>query len=104
MVFRHQRGNTVLVLLVVGDRKTTVLAAGEAVTGVASARDRDELEAHAGHTGAVVIGGEVVGDCYGKAARPAAAVVVGIEVAAAAATGGGNQISEKRPEGRPTVW
>lgn len=90
-------------MLLVGDRKTTVLAAGEPATGAVSARGRDELEAHVGHTGAVAIGGEVAGDCCGKAARPAAAVVVGIGVVVAA-TGGGSQISEKRPEARPKVW
>ncbi len=89
----------------VGDRKMWVLAAGEAVTGVAFARGRDVLEAHVGSTGAVTIG-EVAGDCCGKAARPAAVVVVGVGVVVAAivVTGAGSQISEKRPEAQPRVW
>lgn len=104
-MFRHQRGNKVPELLA-GDRKTWVLAAGEVVIGVAFAQGRDELGAHAGHTGAVAIGGEAVGDYCGKAARPAAAVVVGVGVAAAAAavTGGGSQISEKKPEAQTRMW
>ena len=89
MVFQHQRGNKVPALLV-GDRKTWVLAAGAMETDVAFARGRDELEAHVGNIGAVVIGEEVVGDCCGKAARPVAAVVVGVGVVAAAVTGGGS--------------
>jgi hypothetical protein len=101
-VFRHQCGNKVPELLV-GDRKTWVLAAGEAVIGVAFAQGRDELGAHAGHTGAVAIDGGAVGDYCGKAARPAA-VVVGAGVAVAAATGGGSQIIEKIPEAQLRMW
>lgn len=91
-------------MLLVGDKKTWVLAAGEAVIGVAFAQGRDELEAHAGHIGAAAIDGEAVGDYCGKAARPAAAVVVGVGVAAAAVTGGGSQISEKKPEAHSRMW
>lgn len=87
MVFQHQRGNKVPALLV-DDRKTWALAAGAVATDVAFARGRDELEAHAGNIGAVVIGEEVVGDCCGKVARPVAAVVVEVAVAAAVVTGG----------------
>lgn len=91
MVFRHQRGNKVPALLV-GDRKTWVLAAGGVATDVGFAQGRDELEGHVGNIGAVAIGEEVVGDCCGKGARPVAAVVVGVGVAVAAAvvTGGGS--------------
>jgi hypothetical protein len=83
---------------------------GEAAIGVAFARGRDELEAHAGSTGAAAIGEEVVGGYCGKAARPAvdaaaAAVVgVGVVVAAAVVTGESTQISGKRPEAPPRVW
>lgn len=91
MVFQHQRGNKVPALLV-GDRKTLVLAAGAVATDVAFARGQDELEAHVGNIGAVAIDEEVVGDCCGKAVRPVAAVVVGVgaAVAAVVVTGGGN--------------
>jgi hypothetical protein len=91
VVFQHQRGNKVPALQV-GDRKTWVLAAGAVATDVEFARGRDELEAHAGNIGAVAIGEEVVGDCCGKAARPVAAVVVGVGVVVAAVvvTGGGS--------------
>jgi hypothetical protein len=65
------------------------------VTGVVLARGRGELEAHVGRTVAVV-NDEEVGDYCGKAATLAAAVVVGVGVAAA--TGGGNQISGRTPE------
>lgn len=105
MVFQHQRGNKVPALLV-GDRKTWVLAAGAVATDVAFARGRDELESHVENIGAVAIGEGVVGDYCGKAARPVAAVEVGVgvAVAAAAVTGGGNWISEKRPEAQPREW
>jgi hypothetical protein len=83
VVFQHQSGNKVPVLLV-GDRKTWVLAAGAVATDVAFARGRDGLEVHVGNIGAVAIGEEVVGDCCGKAARLVAAVVVGVGVAVAA--------------------
>jgi hypothetical protein len=86
VVFQHQRGNKVPAPLV-GDRKTWELAAGVVATDVAFARGRDELEAHAGSIGAAAMGEEVVGDCYGKAARPAAVVVVGV---GAAVAGGGS--------------
>jgi hypothetical protein len=91
VVFQHQRGNKVPALLV-GDRKTWVLAAGEVATDVEFARGRGELEAHVGNIGAVAIGEEVVGDCCGTAARPVAVVVVGVvaAVAAAVVTGGGS--------------
>ena len=91
MVFQYRHGNKVPALLV-GDKKTLVLAAGAVATDVGSARGRDELEAHVGNIGAVAIGEEVVGDCYGKAARPVAAVVVGAVAAVAAAVviGGGS--------------
>ena len=90
-MFQHQRGNKVPALLV-GDRMTWVLAVVAVGTDVAFAPGRDELEAHAGSIGAVAIGEEVVGDCCGKAARPVAAVVVGVGVAvpAVVVTGGGN--------------
>lgn len=87
-MFQHWRGNKVPGLLV-GDRKRWVLAAVAVGTDAAFVRGRDELEAHAGNIGAVEIGEEVVDDCYGKAARPAAAVVVGVGVAVAAAASGG---------------
>ena len=102
-MFQHRCGNKVPALLV-GDRKTWVLVAGGVATDVASARDRDELEAHAGNIGAAAIGEVIVGDCCGKAAKLAAAVVGGVAVAAVVVTGGGNQISEKRPEAQPRVW
>jgi hypothetical protein len=89
VVFQHQRGNKVPALLV-GDRKTWVLAAGAVATDVAFARGRDGSEAHAGNIGAVVIDEEVVGDCCGKAARPVVAAVVGLAVTAAVVTGGGS--------------
>ena len=88
-MFQHWRGNKVPGLLV-GDRKKSVLAAVAVGTDAAFARGRDELEDHAGNIGSVKIGEEVVGDCCGKAARPAAAVVAGVAVAAAAASGGGS--------------
>jgi len=107
-VFRHQRGSRALAPLA-GDRKTRVLAVGEAVIGVAFARDRGELGAHAGRTGVVAIGGEVVGDYCGKAVILAAAAAVGMvaEVAAAAAAAGigvGRWTSERRLEVQPRVW
>ena len=91
VVFQHQRGSKVPALLV-GDRKTWVLAVGAVATDVAFARDQDELEAHVGSIGVVAIGEEVVGDCCGKAARLVAAVVVGAgaAVAAVVVTGGGS--------------
>lgn len=109
VVFRHQRGSRAPVLLA-DDRKTKVLAVGEAVIGVAFVRDRGELGVHAGRIGVVVIGGEVVGDCCAKVVILAAAVafvmVVGIAAAAAAAAeiGGGKRTSERRLEVQPRVW
>jgi hypothetical protein len=55
-VFQRQCGNMVLVPLA-GDRKMWVLVAEEAVTGVAFARGRSQLEAHVGRTGVAAIGG-----------------------------------------------
>ena len=103
-VFRHQRGSRALAPLA-GDRKTRVLAVGEAVIDVASAQDRDELGAHAGRTGVVAIGGEVVGDYCGKAVILAAAVAVGMVagVAAAAGIGVGRRTFERRLEVQPRV-
>jgi len=105
VVFQHQRGSKVPAPLV-GDRKMMVLVAEEAVIGVAFARGRGELEVHAGRTGVAAIGGWAVGDCCGKAVILAAAVVfgTGVGVVAAAAIGGGNQTSGRRPEVQPRVW
>lgn len=105
VVFRHQRGSRALAPLA-GDRKTRVLAVGEAVIGVAFARDRGELGAHAGRTGVVAIGGEVVGDCCcGKAVILAAAVVFGMVAGVAAAEiGVGSRTSERGLEVQPRVW
>jgi hypothetical protein len=51
-----------------------------------------------------MIDAEVVGDCCGREAILAVAVVVEVGVAAAAVTGGGSQISGTRPEVQPRVW
>ena len=104
VVFQHRRGNTAPAPLA-GDRKPRVLAVGEAVIGVAFARDRGELEAHVGRTGVVAIGGEVVGDCCGKAVILVVAVVFGMVVGVAAAeVGGGSWTSETRLEVQLRVW
>jgi len=104
VVFRHQRGSRAPAPLA-GDRKTRVLAVGEAVIGVALVRDQGELGAHAGRIGVVAIGGEVVGDCCGKVVILAAAVAFGMVVGVAAAEiGGGNRTSEGRLEVQPRVW
>jgi hypothetical protein len=103
--FQHQRGSTAPVPQA-GDRKSMVLAVEEAVIGVAFARDRGELGAHAGRTGVVVIGGEVVGDCCGKAVILVVAVVfeMVVEVVAAAEIGGGSRTSETGLEVQLRVW
>lgn len=103
VVFRHQRGSRALGPLA-GDRKTRVLAVGEAVIDAAFARDRGELGAHAGRTGVVAIGGEVAGDCCGKVVILAAAVVFGMVAGVAAAEiGVGSRSSERRLEVQPRV-
>jgi hypothetical protein len=104
VVFQHRHGSTAVPLA--GDRKSRVLAVGGAVIGVAFARDRGELGAHAGRTGVVAIGGEVVGDCCGRAVILVVAVVfeMVVEVAAAAEIGGGSWTSETGLEVQLRVW
>ena len=86
----------------VGDRRPKVLAAGEAVTGVAPGLGRGESEARAGHIGAATIGGESVGDCREKVATVAAVGAVAV-VVAAAATGERSRSSGTRPVAQPRV-